>query len=977
MNHPFFKQQAQRRERRLASFSRVGEALRREAGSGWDLKERLNSDSFGRPATLPETIKKVIATVRDTLDQLGEFPVPPVIEYQSIRSVRSAAGGTEQTPLIEDGVIMLHARFLTKTGVRDSFDVPVLVREGQVLPPSVIMHEGTMKVLAPSSVREMVARGTFTQQAPSRGLFSGPLTHEEVTQWNQIERDNKMQTRLNPGMFTVSSARDLVRAAVRGDAAFDKACMEHEAQTAEYDYKLRGTDQDQSGTLYDLCKVLDSSKRNTGASIVRSDGTMVAFYDDAQRTVAPTSQANEYERSTCEDVKPFLRGAQLGDQPSRASMGFKASPGTRVGDRIMSIITWDPENVESMSDQNIHHSIRSFVLELGTKKEWRDWGTIADVQIDEFDRGEGSARVSFKSSEISAPQLSAAEFEGLEKKGAMQHEAAYCEKCKVNHRPGTKCPHANKQPGGTTTKAPESVAHLPSGDVAKKLDERLKQVQEAPAKAPKAPKAPKKPPKTNLSSTGEAIAAKAPPEDAPPHEHMAWALDNIADALKDAQEVYGSDMMRKKLLNPGGSRSPGQETRAADQLVTKLMNAYQGAVMDAGEKVRSMPEGQEKQRAQKIVNMIGSQFSFGGRGLDRQRDPEKTKRIMERVKPLYDEVTKLTGGQMQMFARSAGWNDPQAKQIEQLLQSGVAPSTSPAMAGMIWDELKQHPQMNETEASTRLQYGRTLDLLNALVDGGILDRSTNEPASGRPRADVQYTLKIASRRTAQDQQALGYRLKDWAIHMSGNPIDAVSKAMISGSEMPPANVVQDAIVELERLAQEEQKEINEFGSDPTTENRIRELRGLADELKRLPSRSAAIGPSQDETDLQPAERDKEDQFHVGEEVKLTKGQLLRNRGGGVDTIPKGTVGKVVGDMFGDGLTLKIVFEEVSLEPMVIPASHVKHASSVTAEKVITEIANLRHAGYSPIDVILTARQRYGALGEEALKQAKTKGLLDW
>jgi hypothetical protein len=143
------------------------------------------------------------------------------------------------------------------------------------------------------------------------------------------------------------------------------------------------------------------------------------------------------------------------------------------------------------------------------------------------------------------------------------------------------------------------------------------------------------------------------------------------------------------------------------------------------------------------------------------------------------------------------------------------------------------------------------------------------------------------------------------------------------------------------------------------------------------AKKAAIGPSQEETHLQPAERDKTLQFHVGEDVTLTKGQLLRNRGGGVDTVPKGTKGKIVGDMFGDGLTLKVVFDKVSPQPMIIPASHLKNASSVTADKVINEIANLRRAGYSPIDVILTARQRYGALGEEALKAAKTKGLLDW
>jgi hypothetical protein len=372
--------------------------------------------------------------------------------------------------LIADGIVMLHARFLTKTGVRDSFDVPVLIRDGQVLQPSVIMHEGRMKVLAPSSVKEMVARGTFVQEAPPRGLFSGPMTHAEIGQWNQIERDSRTTERMNPGMFSVSSSANLLRAAVRGDVAF--------------------------------------------------------------------------------------RQAQLGEQPSRAAMGLKATPAARVGDRIVTQLTWDVDATEAMGDHNLQHALKSYVLELGTKKEWRDWGTIADVQIDEFDRDAGTARASFKSSEISAPQLSGADF---------------------------------------------------------------------------------------------------------------------------------------------------------------------------------------------------------------------------------DDLTK----------------------------------------------------------------------------------------------------------------------------------------------------------------------------------------------------NAAIGPSQDETDLQPAEREQGDRFHIGDTVKLTKGQLLRNRGGGTDTVTKGTKGQVVGDMFGDGLTLKIVFEDVSSEPMIIPASHVKKASTVTAEKIVQEIENLRRGGYSPIDVIPTVRQRYGLLGETALKQAKAKGLLDW
>lgn len=670
MDHPYFGQRQARKEARAQKIAEVGHAVRAQA-HGWDLRDRLSGDSSGRPSTLPETIRKAIAAVRETLDSTGEFPIPPTIEYKNIHSVRTS-GGTEKTPLIGDGILMLHARCLTKTGVRDSFEVPVMVQGGEILQPSVMLHEGQVKVLAPSSVRELVARGTFASLPPARGLFSGPMTHDEAREWSQVEKEQRMQQRINPGMFSVSASRDLLRAAVQGDREFEAV------------------------------------------------------------------------------------QAQLGEQPARGALRFEASPGTRIGDRIVTVVSWDPETVESMGDNNLQHSIRSFVLELGSKKEWRDWGTVADVQIDEFDR-DGKATVSFKSSEISAPQLAPADFEGRK---AETVEAAYCEKCKVNHRSTTKCPYAGAGKG----------------------------------KTPAAPKAPL----PTVGQTAMASKPKSSPEEAP-EEHIEWTMAHMGNVADD-------------FVDPRVTPSTPTFQHAYDAAF-QMKDSLTKALGSLKSKIDGMPDSNEKKRA--LAN--GS--------------------VLMRVHKMMDNIVQNADAQSQGTGKALllAPNMPFKEDVEKLVA-------------------KVRPALNEIAQLTR------------------------------------------------------------------------------GQKVLFAN------------------------------------------------KQAAIGPSQNETHIQPAERDKTEQYHVGDSVKLQKGQLVRNRGGGTDTIPQGATGLVIGDMFGDGLNLKVRFEEHSPEVLVIPASHLRSAgktAGVTVEKVVGEIESLRRCGYSPIDAILTAKQRYGALGETALKAAKAKGLLDW
>jgi hypothetical protein len=137
--------------------------------------------------------------------------------------------------------------------------------------------------------------------------------------------------------------------------------------------------------------------------------------------------------------------------------------------------------------------------------------------------------------------------------------------------------------------------------------------------------------------------------------------------------------------------------------------------------------------------------------------------------------------------------------------------------------------------------------------------------------------------------------------------------------------------------------------------------------------------SQVETDLAPAERDHQDDFKVGDEVKLTKEKVVRSRGGGIVTLDTNAKGVVIADKFGDGQVLQVDFRgvKVDVKKDMLKTASKTAAQGVDERKIVAEIKSLRDYGYSPIDVIMTARQRYGKMGESALKQAKAKGLLEW
>lgn len=201
-------------------FSRVATAARRamrldkfadlkNAFGGHEAKMRLTSQNVGQAA---------ISMVREILDQYS-LPNRPNLGYSGIRAARLASNNK-----IDGGVITVHAEFRTRTGVNVGIDVPVEVREGQLIEPSVVVVNGSPRIIAQSTFDDIVSHNTFKEQARIRPIYSAPLTSEQ----NAAELEHRReQTRVNKGLFSASKNREVLRNIVAGKAA----------QYVEHDYE--------------------------------------------------------------------------------------------------------------------------------------------------------------------------------------------------------------------------------------------------------------------------------------------------------------------------------------------------------------------------------------------------------------------------------------------------------------------------------------------------------------------------------------------------------------------------------------------------------------------------------------------------------------------------------------------------------------------------------------------------------------------
>jgi len=143
-----------------------------------------------------------LSMVRDVLSAYA-IPNQPKLGYSGMRNIRKASASNT----IDNGVISIHAEFRTNSGVNVGIDVPVEIREGALIEPSVIVYNGSPRVIAQSTFDTLVSNNTFYHNLNTRDMYSPPSSFDAAV--------IKVQ-RVNRGMFSASLEREALSSAISG-----------------------------------------------------------------------------------------------------------------------------------------------------------------------------------------------------------------------------------------------------------------------------------------------------------------------------------------------------------------------------------------------------------------------------------------------------------------------------------------------------------------------------------------------------------------------------------------------------------------------------------------------------------------------------------------------------------------------------------------------------------------------------------------
>lgn len=148
----------------------------KEALDVTDLTDAISGkgDSFSR-SKISDVIKKSIEVLHGELANLN-FPMMPKLNFSGVKDAKYASYDSEE---IMSCRVSFVCRTKTANGVLRTFTVDVPVKDGEVIPPSIMTFEGRDHVIAQSSVDELINRFTQFNLPRTREMYDPPMNHDE------------------------------------------------------------------------------------------------------------------------------------------------------------------------------------------------------------------------------------------------------------------------------------------------------------------------------------------------------------------------------------------------------------------------------------------------------------------------------------------------------------------------------------------------------------------------------------------------------------------------------------------------------------------------------------------------------------------------------------------------------------------------------------------------------------------------------
>ena len=176
--------------------------LMREA-AGWNLSKEDDVED-GQPIGGQHPGAAALLLVRQAL---AEYSIPTEVDlrYHGIRrAVGHGAFG------MNEGIVFVQATLHSMSGPRHHVDIPVIVRQGRALAPSILLHNGNPRILTQNTIDDILSLGEFTAQIPDRPHMFAPGPDKGAT------APRREVPRLAPNMFAVLPSRSMIASAVRG-----------------------------------------------------------------------------------------------------------------------------------------------------------------------------------------------------------------------------------------------------------------------------------------------------------------------------------------------------------------------------------------------------------------------------------------------------------------------------------------------------------------------------------------------------------------------------------------------------------------------------------------------------------------------------------------------------------------------------------------------------------------------------------------
>ncbi len=177
-NHPLIAGAAQNQRRMRNALRKHAADLEEDSEEKPDLNDIFSQASANKEVDDKNVESFVRASIRAASDALAQFDFPllPQLSFQRVRDAKYSSVNSKE---MISGLVVLSCRIPTVTGALRQAEIPVSIVNGSVVPPSILIHDGTMSVLAQSAVDAIVQRATSYELAQPRGMFSPPLSKSE------------------------------------------------------------------------------------------------------------------------------------------------------------------------------------------------------------------------------------------------------------------------------------------------------------------------------------------------------------------------------------------------------------------------------------------------------------------------------------------------------------------------------------------------------------------------------------------------------------------------------------------------------------------------------------------------------------------------------------------------------------------------------------------------------------------------------